>query len=195
MEENAIEQMALRHRWFSTVILPHQAALQKRLRRVLADPGKVEDHVAEALTRAYTTPDFAAVRGGRAYLFGIARNLVIDDARRSKIVSLSLVADLDVLHTGHDIEPELQARDELRRLAAVVAQLPEQCRRVFLLRRVEDRSTTEIAEVMGLSVSTVEKHLTKAVTRVMRAIRDQEELGLGRDAETGAEAATRGGGR
>jgi predicted transcriptional regulator len=48
------------------------------------------------------------------------------------------------------------------------------------LRRVHDRSMSEIAEELGLSVSTVEKHLTKAITRIMQAIRDREDANVER---------------
>jgi RNA polymerase sigma factor (sigma-70 family) len=116
----------------------------------------------------------------RAFLFQIARNMIIDIARRDKIVSFDVVADLDLLHVDNSVEAGLHARDELRRLKVIVDTLPPQCRRVFLLRRVHDRSMTEIAEELGLSVSTVEKHLTKAITRIMQAIRDREEVAVER---------------
>jgi RNA polymerase sigma-70 factor (ECF subfamily) len=145
---------------------------------------EVDDLVAECLARAYAVPDFGRFDAGRAFLFQIARNLLIDAARREKVVSLDLMADLDLLQVDGRVEAGLQARDELRRLQASIDTLPIQCRRVFLLRRVYDRSTTEIAEEMGLSVSTVEKHLTKAVTRVMCAISDREEADFGRVGRT-----------
>jgi len=162
---------------------------------MIGDLPEVEDHVAEVLARAYATPDYHRVGGARAYLFGIARNLIVDAARRSKVVSFNVAVDVDILLVDDGVEAGLHARDELRRLRAIVEALPDQCRRVFVLRRVHDLSTSEIAETMGLSVSTVEKHLTKAVVRVMRAVRDQEESGSGRSTQPGAATVHRGGGR
>lgn len=179
-----------RYEWFKAVILPHEPALQARLRRIVRDRVEAEDVAAETMTRAYATADFARITAGRSYLFQIARNLLIDAARRDKIVPLDLLADLDLLQIDDTAESGLQARDELRRLQAIIDTLPIQCRRVFVLRRVYDRSVVEIAEEMGLSVSTVEKHLTKAVTRVMRAIRDREDLDVGRTGRAGSQQAT-----
>jgi len=46
---------------------------------------------------------------------------------------------------------------------------------VFILRRIHEKSMLEIAEEMSLSVSTVEKHLAKAIAIVMRAWAEREE--------------------
>ena len=166
--------------------------MRRRLRHILHDADEADDHVAEALARVYAVADFTRVTNGRAYLFQIARNLLVDVARRSKIIPLHLMADLDLLAADNAHEAGLQARDELRRLQVIVDGLPPQCRRVFVLRRVHDCSTTEIAEEMGLSVSTVEKHLTKAVMRVMHAIGEQGELERGGVGTSGRAAADRG---
>jgi RNA polymerase sigma factor (sigma-70 family) len=161
--------------WFKTVILPHEAALRARLRRLCPAGFDVDNLVAESLVRAYTAKDITRIPTGRGYLFAIARNLLIDAARRDTIVSLDFVADLDTLRSDDTLEASLTARDELRRLQAIIDTLPPQCRRVFLLRRIHDLSLGEIAGQMSLSVSTVEKHLAKAVMLVAKAVSEREE--------------------
>ena len=174
-----MDEVRAKLNWFKSVILPHQAALRARLRRIGPQSGELDDMVSEVLTRAYANPGWRNVDHGRAYLFTVARNLIIDQARRDKIVSFVHIVELDLLRSGHDLESQLCARDELRRLHALVDTLPRQCRRAFLLRRVHDKSVIEIADEMGLSVSTVEKHLGKAIRLVMRALAEQEELAGG----------------
>ncbi|MEJ7927358.1 sigma-70 family RNA polymerase sigma factor [Sphingobium sp. AN641] len=161
--------------WFKTVILPHEAALRGRLRRILPSGHELEDMVAEVLTRAYATENWENVTTGRAYLFTIARNLVIDAARRNKVVSFETIADLELLQAENNVEAQLQAREALRQVQTIVDSLPVQCRRVFILRRVHEKSMLEIADDMSLSVSTVEKHLAKAIAIVMRAWAEREE--------------------
>ena len=139
------------------------------VRRMAASPDDVDDFVSEALLRAYATENWPRITAGRAFLFTIARNLVIDAARRNKVVSIDVAADLDALQSAVDTERQLQARDELRRLEEIVESFPAQCRRAFILRRVQERSYVEIAEEMGLSVSTVEKHVAKALTLLMQS--------------------------
>ncbi|WP_347302570.1 sigma-70 family RNA polymerase sigma factor [Croceibacterium sp. TMG7-5b_MA50] len=165
--------------WYKAAILPHEGALRARLRRVLPDGADVDDMVAEAMARAYAAGDIAESATGRAYLFRIARNLVIDAARRSKIVSFEMVADLELLGSDTTTLDRIEARDELRHLQAIIDTLPPQCRRAFVLRRVYDWSVGAIAEDMGLSVSTVDKHLARAALKVSQAIGQYEGNGFG----------------
>ncbi|MDI1295724.1 MAG: sigma-70 family RNA polymerase sigma factor [bacterium] len=180
--------------WFKTVILPQEAALRGRLRRILPSTHELDDMVAEVLTRAYATENWENVTTGRAYLFTIARNLVIDTARRNKVVSFETMADLELLGGENTIEAQLHAREALRQVEVIVDSLPTQCRRVFILRRIHEKSMLEIAEEMALSVSTVEKHLAKAIAIVMRAWAEREETDFER-AGVGAKFKLRGQGR
>ncbi len=170
-----MDDLTARLSWFKTVILPHEAALRSRLRRVCRPGFDIDNLVAESLARAYTAKDIARIPTGRGYLFMIARNLLIDTARRDTIVSLDFVADLDMLRADDSLEASLTARDELRHLQAIIETLPQQCRRVFLLRRVQELSFSDIAAQMSLSVSTVEKHLARAVMLVAKAMSEREE--------------------
>jgi RNA polymerase sigma-70 factor (ECF subfamily) len=151
------------------------------LRRILPPSQEAEDMVAEVLARAYASENWENVATGRAFLFAIARNLVIDNARRDKIVSFETIADIDLLNCEGNAESHLIARDALRRMQVIIEQLPGQCRRAFILRRVHEKSMAEIAEEMELSVSTVEKHLAKAIALVMRAWSEREETDYGRE--------------
>ncbi|MBW8811918.1 MAG: sigma-70 family RNA polymerase sigma factor [Caulobacterales bacterium] len=171
-----MDDVAARLAWFKAVILPHEGALKARLRRLTPPGFDVDNLAAETLARAYGAHEIERVTAGRSYLFAIARNLLIDTARRDAIVSLDFVADLDLLRADHSTEAAITARSELRRLQAIVDTLPPQSRRVFLLRRVQEFSLAEIAEEMSLSVSTVEKHLAKAVLLVAKALAEHEDI-------------------
>ncbi len=179
--------------WFKATILPHRRALHARL-RMRRD---VEDIVSEVLTRAWACNDWSRIDKGRAYLFQVARNLVIDLARREKIIAYETVVDIDLLDSGHSLERQLDARDEVRRLQAIVETMPIQCRRVFVLRRVYGKSLAEIAEEMGLSVSTIEKHLAKGIRLLTQALDadgvngfvERSTSGAGRNRAEGGNAA------
>lgn len=53
-------------------------------------------------------------------------------------------------------------------LKARIAELPPQCRTVFLLSREAQLSNKEVAEKLNISVNTVEQHMRKAL-RILRA--------------------------
>ena len=67
------------------------------------------------------------------------------------------------------------ARQELRLLEEAIAQLPEGCRNVLLLRKVELLSHREIADRLGIAISTVEKQHVRAL-RLLRAALPAESV-------------------
>ncbi|MES2627874.1 MAG: RNA polymerase sigma-70 factor [Bacteroidota bacterium] len=61
--------------------------------------------------------------------------------------------------------------DEIgRRIESVMAQLPPQCKIVFLKSRIEDKKYAEIAAELGISIKTVEVHMGKALKIIRKAI-------------------------
>lgn len=177
LPENHVHDRAARLAWLKSTILPHEAALRRHVRR-LSPPGlDTENIVSETLARAYVAEDFSRIDNGRSFLFAIARNLLIDLARRRAVISFDIIADLERLpDESPSAEAIVTARDELRRLQQVVETLPTQCRRVFLMRRIDELPFEEIAARLSLSVSTVEKHLSKAMARLTFAMAESDPV-------------------
>lgn len=168
--------------WFKTSILPHESALRARLRRSSPSETDLDDLVSEAMVRAYGADNWRDIENGRHYLFRVARNVLIDHARRRALVAFDNLGEAEGDQADGRTEAAISARDELRQVQRAIEAMPPQCRRVFVLRRVHERSVGEIATEMGLSVSTVEKHLGKAVALLARAIAAIEEGSFGRAA-------------
>jgi RNA polymerase sigma-70 factor (ECF subfamily) len=165
--------------WFKSVILPHEAPLRRHLRHKGVEEADIDDLVAEALARAYQVEDRARIVYGRSYLFSIARNLVLDAVRRHKVVAFDTYADLEVLNLPDEqasVESVTIAREELQRLQKVVERMPPRPRQVLLLRRLEGLGTGEIADRLSLSVSTVEKHFTRAMVLLTEAMAEHDPV-------------------
>jgi RNA polymerase sigma-70 factor (ECF subfamily) len=176
--------------WFKQAILPHEGALRARVRSLQSCPADVDDLVAEVLARAYANSRWREVEHGRAFLFTTARNCIVDQIRRQKVVSFESVTDLDAFQGGLDLEAQLCARDELRRIEAVIRAMPPQAALVFQKRRIEQKSTREVAEEMQLCVSTVEKHLSRSIRLIIQALAEQE-ADCGEQRPRGGKAANR----
>lgn len=67
-----------------------------------------------------------------------------------------------------DYTYQLEAKDLELKINGVLKKLPEKCRRVFLLSRSENLSNKDISADMRIAVSTVEKHIGKAL-RTLRS--------------------------
>lgn len=102
----------------------------------------------------------------KALLYTTARNLAISRLRHQKIVDRSAVAvtvSQELQAERRSPEQHASKNEELRALLLVVNQLPPKCRRVMLLRMLEGLSQKEIAARLDIAVSTVEKHLARAL--------------------------------
>ena len=159
-------------------VFSHRAALQKYLRKFVGTSDDVEDLVQEAYVRVCALPSSQVVESPRALLFRIAHNLAVDRARQRVSHATDDVADFEPLNVfSQEAEPDEQAdlRRRFESFCAVVDSLPPLCRRVFVLRKVYQLSHAEIAEVLGLSHSTIEKHVAKGLLRCRDRLRS---LGL-----------------
>jgi len=155
-----------RTRWFLRNILPHEPALRGWLSRSALpgiDPGDV---IQEAYTILAELETVDTIRHPRAYLFQVARSVIMRHVRRARIVPIHTVDDLERLeHPDDAASPEQQAidRDELRQLARAIAAMPLKTREAFVLRRVEGLPQREIAARMRISENTVETHISRGV--------------------------------
>lgn len=98
-----------------------------------------------------------------AYLFRIARNMVVDiyrkAARESKVRQQLLLATEEF---ENSVEDAILDRESNADLYDAIALLPPQRRKVFTLCRIEGKSYKEAGELLGISSSTVNDHLLKA---------------------------------
>lgn len=167
------------HAWFCGEVLPLERALTSFIRRNWRIPDDVVDLRQDIYERALAGARATIPVNTRAYLFAVARNHLINQAKRGQVVSIELVADMSALDLEFDrfgAERQLSARDELRRTQQGLDQLPPRCREVVWLRKVEGLSTRETAERLGVTVDTVEKQITQG----MRALVDYMLGGSGK---------------
>jgi RNA polymerase sigma-70 factor (ECF subfamily) len=147
-------------------VLPHEPALRAWLSRRAVLPADVDDLVQESYAVLAGMATVAHIDNPRAYLFRTAWSLIMRQVRRAQLVSIQAVADpgdLDVAADDPGPDRQLADRQELARLGAAIDRLPPRCREIFVLRKVNGLSQREVARHTGLSESTVEKHVGKAV--------------------------------
>ncbi len=151
--------------WFRREVAPFEGALRWRLRRLLDSDAEVEDVLWSAYEKVLVADLWRSAAAPVALVHSIARNLAIDHLRRTKVVSLegASAAFYEAADETPGPEERMDDRRALRLVHEAVAQMPAQCRRVFVMRRIEGLSPAEIAERTGLSVSTIEKHVAKGL--------------------------------
>ena len=95
-------------------------------------------------------PSFQHTKEGtfQAYLFRIARNLLIDLSRRKKEFSLEFYEELE---SDEDFTETIDREDEVKKMKKVLGQLPEKDRHILMLRYFEDLSHKETAKIVGIN--------------------------------------------
>ena len=140
-------------------------------------PADIDDLIQEGYARLWAA-DFARITNGRAYFHTTVRNVLLEHARRARIVPMERLGEIAALRLVSDEpgpERQASAREALDRLWRAIAALPQQCRRAFQLQNFEHRTRREIATEMGISERTVEKHLAKALSRVATAMGEEPD--------------------
>jgi len=168
--------MADRHEWFLNQIFRHRAALQRYLQRFTSGAEDIEDLIQETYVRVYSLPDYETVDSPKAYLFTTARNLAIERARRTASHATDTVEDFEDLNLYSiegPVDVQVDARRRFESFCAAVDSLPPVCRRAFVLRKVYKLSHSEIAEVLGIAPSTIEKHVVKGLIRCRDYLRER----------------------
>jgi RNA polymerase sigma-70 factor (ECF subfamily) len=146
----------------------NKAALRSYLSRYFRRAQDLDDLLHEVFLRAYAAEAQRPILMPKAYLFRTAKHLALNELARGRTAQTGAMEDFDnpdVL--GSDMQPSVEQEVEGRRRLALfgraVAALPEQCRKVLVLKKVEGLSQQEIARRLGIAESTVEKHLAKGL--------------------------------
>lgn len=136
-----------------------------------------EDLTQETFYRLWRArPDVRTLKQLETYLFKTAYRLLIDHLRKHAKQGLQI--RLSTYEVSHVPEPgeDLQERQLRTQIERILHQLPEGPRNAFILSRFERLSYKQIAEIMHLSVKTVEKHLGHALSAVRDALQKSYNL-------------------
>lgn len=99
----------------------------------------------------------------RSFLYKISENLVFDFYRKAARDRELFRGVFDNLNTQYDhVEEYINKKDVEKQLQHVLDILPPQCRKVYLLFKFEGKSYQEISDMLGISLSAVNNHITKA---------------------------------
>jgi RNA polymerase sigma factor (sigma-70 family) len=148
---------------------PQHCNLRSRLQRFFAgyrlDVEDSDDLTQEVFLRFIQALRCCEIRDPDAFVFTLARNLVRDRARRLQTrctkVSISL-QEVDLVCGLPQPDEVLEQEERLREAEHALAALRPKTREAFLLRRVQGYEYPDIAALLGVSVSMIEKHMIAA---------------------------------
>jgi len=174
-------------KWFDEFVAGSRGELTGFLYRIL----RSSDDAAEVSQEAYLKV-FLALQKARgrehcpkALLYTTARNLAFSRLRHQKVIdrsALAVTVNQELHAERRSPEQCASSSEDLRDLLLVVNRLPPKCRQVLLLRMLEGLSQKEIAVRLDIAVSTVEKHLAKALHKSRNAMAELKQVAAPADA-------------
>jgi RNA polymerase sigma-70 factor, ECF subfamily len=159
---------------FVALVSPHVSNLRRLARSFTRNAEDAEDVCQQSLLKAFTQLNHFASAGEvataefRSWLAKITANSAIDFLRRTRSARMVALEECDHLQKpdadswGENPEASYARRERARIILEAVASLPATLRRVCMLRNLEELSTKEVADRLGLPAVTVRVRLFRA---------------------------------
>lgn len=155
-------------------------ALSNQAFRILKDREQVKDIIQDVFTSLYLRRDELP---GDVNISGYLNNAVkykVSNQLRNKLLKENHHQML--LRQAHQQEVaqpvQLEQQELKTRIARSINTLPQKCREVFMLSYYDNLGYKAIAQEMGISVKTVEKHMSKALQVLRRELKEEHYIGM-----------------
>jgi RNA polymerase sigma-70 factor (ECF subfamily) len=139
--------------------------------KIIADSGLAKDVVQSVFIKLWETHGSFQLKYPEAFLYRMVRNASLNYVRHLKVVE-NLKSQVKNQYLGEELyyidmvgnEPYILIEEELQqKVIEVMSSLPDKCRQVFRMSRIDGLKNQEIADRLGISLKTVEKHISKAL--------------------------------
>ena len=158
--------------------LEQQGPLKAFISRFIRRPQDIDDIAQETFIRAFRAEKTAEIQYPKAYIYRVARNLAFETLKKKSNQLTSYIedsCDQNLLQSDENIEDNMVVIERLERVKAAIVEMPPQCQRVFIMHKVYGFKYKEIAQQLGISVSTVEKHIMTGLKKCRQSVKFQEQ--------------------
>lgn len=159
--------------WIGREVIPHEPVVRAWLKRNAPDPIEAEDILQDAYCRLADLTTVDQIANPRAYFFSVARNLLLNEIRHARVIQISNITEIETMALS-DEEPSperiVAGRRELERVQRFLAVLPERCRRIIEMRKVEGLSQREIAQRLNITENVVENNVSRGIRFLIEAV-------------------------
>ena|SRR5688500_1819322 len=147
---------------FTSIYDRYCSLLYRTAFNILNDNDLAKDAVQEAFIMLFEKANERIIINLQAYLFQTVKYQCFMHLRSDRISEKHL-HKMNLIIASNAMEEEMDAKELQFILDKSIATLPEKCREVFYLSRVESLSNKKIAEKLKISHKTVENQITKAL--------------------------------
>ncbi|MEI6678122.1 MAG: RNA polymerase sigma-70 factor [Mariniphaga sp.] len=162
------------------------ARLNDFAKNVVRDGMISQDIVQEVFIKVWETRLEIESINLEAFLFLLVRNRCIDYIKHLKVVN-NRMQNIQILSKYEELyridfignEPYVLIEEELKiKIEKTIHSLPERCREVFILSRMDGLKNREIADKLEINVKNVERHLSRALQSFRKNFSEELPVGL-----------------
>lgn len=159
-----------REAYFEALFHTYYKQLCRFSYRIVRDKDKAEDVVQTCFVNFWEKRNAISIQSTfKAYLFRSVYNRSINEYTRSKKIVNEEISTLNEVSGSASVDPILilEGEEIQRKIDNAIAAMPDGCRTIFMLSREDLLTYKEIAEMLQISVKTVENQMGKAL-KIMR---------------------------
>lgn len=176
----------------------HEGALKKYISKFFLPAHEIDDICQETFLRSFESNIQNEIQRPKSFMYRVATNLIMSQYRRSSYKLTDYLDDVGeelMPINSADIENDLDAQRKLGVFCESIASLPEQTRKILVMRKVYGFSIKEISSRLNMPTSTINYNIAKGMVFCDNAIESYEAGdGVNEMAETSNLSATSNGG-
>ncbi|MFW6309770.1 MAG: RNA polymerase sigma factor [Prolixibacteraceae bacterium] len=148
--------------WFKDVFDEYYEYIRNYLFYLSGDVKLSEDLTQDVFLQLWENRKKVKEETLRSYLFTIARNSYFKDFRKQKS---DLKFKSGYFEKVENESPEflMELKEFDNKLQKTISDMPEKCRTIYLMNRIDDMTYAEIADSLNVGVKAIEKQMSKAL--------------------------------
>lgn len=155
-----------RKKSIENTFIHYRSQLVNAIKGIVRSSDDIEDIVQETFVKSYEAELKQEIRYERTYMLRTARNLALNHVSKASERHNQSLEDMETLPhslTSEELEKQVESKERFLNFCRATDTLSVEVKRVFLLKKVYGMSQRDIAQYIGLSESTVEKHVAKGL--------------------------------
>ncbi len=157
-------------RIFEKVFKDYSKMLRNFIYSKCRDIEQAEDLTQDAFVKLWNNCAKVPIDKAKSYLFTITKNAFFNEIEHKK-VELKYKQAKGITVNVEDPDFVLREKEFQKELNEAINKLPVNVREVFLLNRIEKKKYKEIAELLDISIKTVEKRMHAALVSLRKDIK------------------------
>lgn len=157
-------------------MLSYYKELFSYIQKLVNDKEYAKDITQETYMRTLEANSNSTIDNKRAFLYRVAKNIIIDQARKNKKNSFIDFEEEKHISKDEQAEELTIKLNENQVLLEEIKKLPQKRRQVFVLHIIEGYSRKEISQLLNITISAVEKHISRASLQIKENLEKNKDV-------------------